>query len=59
MRDDGSLDKGRSSGKLIVIKINETLLSKKQHLYQKCKHRQSHFDFPNTASKKNSTWVSF
>ncbi len=45
---------GRSSGKLIIIKINETQLSWKQQSCQKCKHRQSHFDFLNTAY-----WVSF
>ena len=33
--DDGSLYEGRSSGKLIVIKINETLLLRKQQLCQK------------------------
>ncbi len=54
--DDGYLNEGRSSGELIVIEINKTLLSRKQ-LCQKCKHQQSHFDFLNTASKKNSTWV--
>ncbi len=27
-------------------------LLKKQESCQKCKHRQSHFDFPNTDSKK-------
>jgi hypothetical protein len=32
--DIGSLDKGRSSGKLVVIEINKTLLSRKQQLYQ-------------------------
>ncbi len=42
--DDGSLDKGRYSGELIVIEINETLLSRKQQLCQKCKHRQGHFN---------------
>jgi hypothetical protein len=57
--DDGSLYEGCSSGKLIVIKINETLLSRKQQLCQKCKHRQSHFNFPNTDSKIISTRVSF
>jgi hypothetical protein len=56
--DNGFLYDGCSSGKLIVILINETLLSKKQHLCQKCKYRQLHFDFPNTDSKKISTWVS-
>ncbi len=56
--DNGSLNEGRSSSKLIVIEINETLLSRKQQLCQTCKHRQSHFDLPNTASKKNSTSVS-
>ncbi len=51
--DNGSLYEGCSSGKLIVIEINETLLSRKQQLCQKCKHWQSHFNFPNTDSKKN------
>jgi hypothetical protein len=55
--DDGSSYEGHSSGKLIVIKINETLLSRKQQLCQKCKHRQSHFNIPNTDSKKISTRV--
>jgi hypothetical protein len=32
--DDGSLNEGRSSSELIVIKINETLLSWKQQLCQ-------------------------
>ncbi len=53
--DDGSLDKGCPSGKLIVIKINETLLSRKQQLCQKCKHWQRHFNSPISASKKNFT----
>jgi hypothetical protein len=44
--------------KMQTQEINETLLSRKQQLCQKCKHRQSHFDFPNTDSKKISTWVS-
>jgi hypothetical protein len=56
--DDGSLYEGCFSGKLIVIKINETLLSRKQQLCQKCKHQQLHFNFPNTDSKKISTMVS-
>jgi hypothetical protein len=53
--DNAVSNEGCSSGKLIVIEINEALLSRKQQSCQKCKHRQSHFDFPNTASKKNST----
>ncbi len=57
--DDGSLYEGCFSGKLIVIKINETLLSRKQQLCQKCKHWQSHFNFPNIDSKKISTRFSF
>ena len=56
--DDGSLNEGRSSGEIIVIEINETLLSRKQQMCQKCKHWQSHFDFLNTASKIDSYWVS-
>ncbi len=56
--DDGSSYEGRLSGKLIVIEINETLLSRKQQSCQKCKHWQSHFNFPNTDSKKISTRVS-
>ncbi len=36
--DNGSLYEGCSSGKLIVIKINETQLSWKQQSCQKCKH---------------------
>jgi hypothetical protein len=51
--DDGCLYEGCFSGKLIVIKINETQLSWKQQLCQKCKHQQSHFDFLNKAY-----WVS-
>jgi hypothetical protein len=51
--DDGSFYEGRSSGKLIVIKINETQFSWKQQSCQKCKHWQSHFDFLN-----NAYWVS-
>jgi hypothetical protein len=53
--DNAVSNEGRSSGKLIVIKINEALLSRKHQLCQKCKHRQSHFDFPNKDSKKKST----
>ncbi len=53
--DNGSSYESHSSGKLIVIKINEILLSRKQQLCQKCKLRQSHFNFPNTDSKKIST----
>ncbi len=34
--------------KMQTEEINETLLSRKQQLCQKCDHRQSHFDFPNT-----------
>jgi hypothetical protein len=56
--DDGSSYECCLSGELIVIKINETLLSRKQQLCQKCEHRQSHFNFPNTDSKKISTRVS-
>jgi hypothetical protein len=51
--DDGSSYEGHSSGELIAIKINETQLSWKQQLCQKCKHRQSQFDF-----LKNAYWVS-
>jgi hypothetical protein len=51
--DDGSLYEGHFSGKLIFIKINETQLSWKQQLCQKCEHQQSHFDFLN-----NAYWVS-
>jgi hypothetical protein len=51
--DDGSLYESRSSGKLILIKINEIQLSWKQQSCQKCKHRQSQFDFLN-----NAYWVS-
>jgi hypothetical protein len=51
--DDGSSNEGCSSSKLIVIQINETLLSWKQQSCQKCKHLQSHFDFLN-----NAYWVS-
>ncbi len=47
--DDGSLYEGRSSGKLIVIEINQTQLSWKQQSCQKLEHRQSHFDFLNNA----------
>jgi hypothetical protein len=39
--DDGSLYEGRSSGKLIIIKLNETLLSRQQQLCQKWEHRKS------------------
>jgi hypothetical protein len=39
--DNGPLYEGCSSGKLIVIKLNETLLSREQQLCQKCKHRKS------------------
>ncbi len=53
MGDDGSLYEGHSSGELIIIKINETLLSWNQQSCQKCKHLQSHFDFLN-----NAYWVS-
>ncbi len=49
--DNGSSYEGRFSGKLIVIEINEALLSRKQQLRQKCKHQQSHFNFPNTDLK--------
>ena len=51
--DDGSSYEGCSSGKLIVIEINETQLSWKQQSCQKCKHLQSHIDFLN-----NAYWVS-
>jgi hypothetical protein len=44
--------------KMQTQEINETLLSRKQQACQKCKHRQSQLDFPNTDSKKISTWVS-
>jgi hypothetical protein len=39
--DDGSLYEGCSSGELIVIYINETLLSRMLQSCQKCKHRKS------------------
>jgi hypothetical protein len=51
--DDGSSYEGRSSGELIVIQINETLLSWKQQSCRKCEHRQSHYDFLN-----NTYWIS-
>ncbi len=57
--DDSSSYEGCSSGKLFVIKINETLLSRKQQSYHKCEYRQSHFNIPNTDSNKISTRVSF
>jgi hypothetical protein len=56
--DNGSSYEGCSSGELIIIKINETQHSWKQQSCQKCKHRQSHFNFPNTDSKKISTRAS-
>jgi hypothetical protein len=40
--DDGSSNEGCSSGKFIVIKINKTLLSRKQQSCQKCKHWGNH-----------------
>jgi hypothetical protein len=40
------------------LKFNSENHLRKQQSCQKCKHRQSHFDFPNTDSKKISTWVS-
>ncbi len=43
--DNGSLYDDCSSGELIVMIINETQLSWRQQSCQKCKHRQSHFDF--------------
>jgi hypothetical protein len=43
--DDGSLYDDCSSGKLIVMIINETKLLWRQQSCQKCKHWQSHFDF--------------
>jgi hypothetical protein len=49
---NGSLYEDCSSGKLIVIKINEKLLSSKQQLCQKCKNRQRHLNSPISASKK-------
>jgi hypothetical protein len=39
--DKCSLYEGCSSSKLIVIKINETQLSRQQKLCQKCEHRKS------------------
>jgi hypothetical protein len=56
--DHGSSYDGHSSGKLIVILINETLFARKQQSCQKCEHGQSHFIFPNTDSKKFFTRVS-
>jgi hypothetical protein len=44
--------------KMQTHEINETLLLREKHSCQKCEHRQLHFDFPNTDSKKISTWVS-
>ncbi len=40
------------------LKFKSEYYLRKQQSCQKCKHRQSHFDFPNTDSKKVSTWVS-
>ncbi len=57
--DEGSLYEDRSSGKLIVIKINDTLLSRKQQLCQKCEHRQRHYNSLISALKKNSTCFFF
>ena len=39
--DNGSSYEGCSSGKLIVIKLDETLLLRQQQSCQKCKHRKS------------------
>jgi hypothetical protein len=50
--DNGSSYEGHSSGEVIVIEINETLLSRKQQSCQKCKHQQSHFDFQAKIQKK-------
>jgi hypothetical protein len=47
--DNGSLYEGCSSGELIVIQINETLLSRKQWLCQKCKKTGNQW---NTALKE-------
>ncbi len=40
------------------VEVHIRIILKKAAIMSKCKHRQSHFDFPNTDSKKNSTWVS-
>ncbi len=40
------------------LKFKSEYYLRKQQLCQKCKHRQPHFDFLNTDSKKISTWVS-
>ncbi len=40
------------------LKFKSEYYLRKQQSCQKCKHRQSHFDFRNTDSKKVSTWVS-
>jgi hypothetical protein len=50
--DDGLSYESCSSGKLIVIKLNEKLLSRQQQSCQKCKHRKSM-----KHSKKKSTWI--
>jgi hypothetical protein len=51
--DNGLSYESCSSGKLIVIKLNETLLSRQQQSCQKCEHRKSM-----KHSKKISTWIS-
>ncbi len=40
------------------LKFKSEYYLRKQQSHQKCEHRQSHFNFPNTDSKKISTWVS-
>ncbi len=39
------------------VEVHIRIILKKAAIMSKCKHRQSHFDFPNTDSKKISTWV--
>ncbi len=53
-----ALKEAATVSKMQTQEINETLLSRKQQSCQKCEHRRSHFDFPNTDSKKISSWVS-
>jgi hypothetical protein len=56
--DDGSSYEGRFPGELIIIKINETLLARKQ-THVKNANTGNHTLISRTQIKKNSIRVSF
>jgi hypothetical protein len=55
--DNGSLNEGHSSDKLIVIKINETLHSRKQQLCQNANTSNHTLISQTQLQRKNPLWL--